>query len=148
MDPKSDPNTDPGTMIRCAIRTPPKWVHFGGHIIVYIYVGHKYGRYPRTVRASIPTRRYVRDQKHVNSGGIPDPPLERVFGKTGGLTQSLYARARIGIVSQGQIWVEWTPFRPWMTPDPTVITCISHTRHPTIPWCTDTYIYTIRYTYE
>ena len=39
--------------------------------------------------------------KHVQTGGYPGPPLERVFNKTGHLAESLYARARVGVVDQG-----------------------------------------------
>ena len=34
--------------------------------------------------------------------GLGYPPFDAVFNKTASLTQSLYARARIGIVYQGQ----------------------------------------------
>ena len=45
--------------------------------------------------------------------GYPGPPLERVFNRMGCLTQSLYARARIGIVCR----VQNTPFGPLRYPD-------------------------------
>ena len=44
--------------------------------------------------------------------GYPGPPLERVFNKMVLLTQSLYARARIGIVFRGPNMVK---LDPWMT---------------------------------
>ena len=41
------------------------------------------------------------------------PPFDAVFNKTASLTQSLYARARIGIVSSG---VNGAHFGPILTP--------------------------------
>ena len=45
--------------------------------------------------------------------GVVSGPVERhfdaVFNKTASFTQSLYARARIGIVCSGVIMAKWTP---------------------------------------
>ena len=52
--------------------------------------------------------------------GARIPRFDAVFNKTASCAQSLYARARIGIVHQGSKQTKWTQIGPpTSTPDPT-----------------------------
>ena len=78
----------------------PKWTHFGGIYwctIVHVLNG---GISADILCVSISMWPSVR-VKTRSIRGILDP-LERVFNRIGLLTQSLYARARIGIVFRGR----------------------------------------------
>ena len=54
------------------------------------------------------------------SRGPVDPRFDAVFNKTASLTESLYARARIGVTGLDSKYPKWTPFGPLSdTPCPT-----------------------------
>ena len=76
--------------------------------------------------------------------GYPGSPLERVFGKTWYLTQSLYARARIGIVSNTpKMDPKWTPTD---TPGPWIRRAICRTQN--VPfWVSKQLLRAVRYRY-
>ena len=71
------------------------------------------------------------DRKHVQAGSRI-PRFERVFNRIGILTQSLYARARVGIVYQVQKPQNGPHFGPLHLPlDPTITAAETRTYTPT-----------------
>ena len=91
--------------------SPPKWGPFWGYILACICTRTEYkdilGQCVPVYLCTIWST-----PKWVHFGGILGGPVERVFNKTRSLTQSLYARARIGIVSSGVGWLKWTQNSP------------------------------------
>ena len=59
---------------------------------------------------------HLEDPKMGPFWGPRQPRFDAVFNKTASRTQSLYARARIGIVYSGQNSPNWTHFDPWYNP--------------------------------
>ena len=63
--------------------------------------------------------------KNGTFGGILDPQFDAVFNKMGSLTQSLYARARIGIVYRSEIPPKYPQIGPPRIPQFPQYPCVS-----------------------